>query len=409
MKATYLNTKLNDPVYGFIQINDPLIFKIINHRYFQRLRRIKQMGLSELVFPSATHTRFQHAIGTMHLMQKAVSSLREKDVDISSKEEQGLLIASLLHDIGHGPFSHSTEYFLFQHTSHEVISTKIVDLLNIEFDGKLSTALAIMNEKYHRPFMYQLVSSQIDVDRLDYLRRDSFFTGMAQANIDVYRIISMMNVHQEQLVFDVKGLHTMEKFLLDRRFMYLQVYYHKTNFVAESLLQKILTRSREIQVQNNFLDRNCSLYDFLLEESNLKEIPIELLNQYLRLDDSDILQSLKLWSHHVDRLLSMMCTNLLNRKLPSIELSQYPFAKTSIERELEKLKPWQQTSETSNYFVYSGEIGTLTYKTDDNQVKILDEDGTIHELTDLVKYLRYKDFSSYQYKYYLCYPKKINS
>lgn len=409
MKATYLNTKLNDPVYGFIQINDPLIFKIINHRYFQRLRRIKQMGLSELVFPSATHTRFQHAIGTMHLMQKAVSSLREKDVDISSKEEQGLLIASLLHDIGHGPFSHSTEYFLFQHTSHEVISTKIVDLLNIEFDGKLSTALAIMSGKYHRPFMHQLVSSQIDVDRLDYLRRDSFFTGIAQANIDVYRIISMMNVHQEQLVFDVKGLHTMEKFLLDRRFMYLQVYYHKTNFVAESLLQKILTRSREIQVQNNFLDRNCSLYDFLLEESNLKEIPIELLNQYLRLDDSDILQSLKLWSHHVDRLLSMMCTNLLNRKFPSIELSQFPFAKTSIEREIEKLKPWQQTSETSNYFVYSGEIGTLTYKTDDNQVKILDEDGTIHELTDLVKYLGYKDFSSYQYKYYLCYPKKINS
>lgn len=407
MKTAHFNAQLNDPVYGFIQINDPLIFEIINHRYFQRLRRIKQMGLSELVFPSANHTRFQHAIGTMHLMQRAISCLCEKDIDISSAEEQGLLIAALLHDIGHGPFSHSTEYFLFQYTSHEVISAKIVDLLNIEFDGKLAMALAIMRGKYHRPFMYQLVSSQIDVDRLDYLRRDSFFTGMAQANIDVYRIISMMNVHHEHLVFDIKGLHTMEKFLLDRRFMYLQVYYHKTNFVAESLLQKILTRSREIQVQNNFLDRKCSLYNFLLEESNLKGVPIELLNQYLRLDDSDILQSLKLWSQHDDRLLSMMCTNLLDRNLPSIEFSRYAFAETRIEGELEKLKPWQQTSEASNYFVYSGEIGTLTYRSDDDQVRILDGHGTIHNLTDLVRYLGYKDFSSYQYKYYLCYPKKI--
>ena len=270
----------NDPIYGFITIESTLLLKLISHPYFQRLRRISQMGLSHLVYPGAHHTRFEHALGCMHLMQQAIEVLRKKNIKISSEEAEAMQIAILLHDIGHGPFSHALENILVSGISHESISLRIINLLNIEFDGALDKAIAIFTGNYSRPFMRQLIMGQIDIDRLDYLKRDSFYTGVTEGNISTERILSMINVVNNELVFEEKGIYSLEKFLLARRLMYWQVYLHKTSVSAELYLVKAIERAKELVTESNTLPDNSPLYSFLQagEKINFDD---EMLKKYL--------------------------------------------------------------------------------------------------------------------------------
>ena len=320
------NTLFNDPIYGFITIESDLILQIINHPYFQRLRRISQMGLSILVYPGAHHTRFEHALGSMHVMQKVVSVLKRKNVEISDHESEALQIAILLHDIGHGPFSHATENILLKGIDHEYISLKIIEKLNVVFEKKLDLALKIIKNEYHRKFMYHLISGQIDVDRLDFLKRDSFYTGVTEGNINSERIITMMNVENENLVFEYKSIHSIEKFLLARRLMYLQVYLHKTSLAAELLLVKILDRFRElIRNKKQKIDRNHPL-DILMYEYDKEHFSIKILNKYLKLEDLDIFYFIKTWRKNSDNVLRKLSNQLIDRELPKIQVQQIPFS-----------------------------------------------------------------------------------
>ena len=316
---------INDPVHGFIKIPYEIIFDIMEHRCFQRLRRISQTGLLSLIFPGATHTRFHHAIGAMHLMFNALEILKQKGVKISTEEEKGAMLAVLLHDVGHGPFSHALENILMDNWHHEKLSLLLMEQLNEEFSGELTIAIQMFQGKYHRKFFNQLISSQLDVDRLDYLKRDSFYTGVSEGNINTQRILSTLNVLDDELVLDEKGIYSIEHYLVARMFMYWQVYYHKAAVLAENLLIKIMNRAKTLVSQNVKVEASENLKYFLSRESST-EATEEDIARFMELDDTDVLQAIKSWKNHEDFVLSYLCKTVINRKFPKIIYSSTPFS-----------------------------------------------------------------------------------
>ena len=316
---------INDPVHGFIKIPYEIIFDIMEHRCFQRLRRISQTGLLSLIFPGATHTRFHHAIGAMHLMFNALEILKQKGVKISTEEEKGAMLAVLLHDVGHGPFSHALENILMDNWHHEKLSLLLMEQLNEEFSGELTIAIQMFQGKYHRKFFNQLISSQLDVDRLDYLKRDSFYTGVSEGNINTQRILSTLNVLDDELVLDEKGIYSIEHYLVARMFMYWQVYYHKAAVLAENLLIKIMNRAKTLVSQNVKVEASENLKYFLSRESST-EATEEDIARFMELDDTDVLQAIKSWKNHDDFVLSYLCKTVINRKFPKIIYSSTPFS-----------------------------------------------------------------------------------
>ena len=316
---------INDPVHGFIKIPYEIIFDIMEHRCFQRLRRISQTGLLGLIFPGATHTRFHHAIGAMHLMFNALEILKQKGVKISTEEEKGAMLAVLLHDVGHGPFSHALENILMDNWHHEKLSLLLMEQLNKEFSGELTVAIQMFQGKYHRKFFNQLISSQLDVDRLDYLKRDSFYTGVSEGNINTQRILSTLNVLDDELVLDEKGIYSIEHYLVARMFMYWQVYYHKAAVLAENLLIKIMNRAKTLVSQNVKVEASENLKYFLYRESST-DATEEDIARFMELDDTDVLQAIKSWKNHDDFVLSYLCKTVINRKFPKIIYSSTPFS-----------------------------------------------------------------------------------
>ena len=316
---------INDPVHGFIKIPYEIIFDIMEHHCFQRLRRISQTGLLSLIFPGATHTRFHHAIGAMHLMFNALEILKQKGVKISTEEEKGAMLAVLLHDVGHGPFSHALENILMDNWHHEKLSLLLMEQLNEEFSGELTIAIQMFQGKYHRKFFNQLISSQLDVDRLDYLKRDSFYTGVSEGNINTQRILSTLNVLDDELVLDEKGIYSIEHYLVARMFMYWQVYYHKAAVLAENLLIKIMNRAKTLVSQNVEVEASENLKYFLYRESST-EATEEDIARFMELDDTDVLQAIKSWKNHDDFVLSYLCKTVINRKFPKIIYSSTPFS-----------------------------------------------------------------------------------
>ena len=400
---------LNDPIYGFIRIPNSLIFDIIEHPSFQRLRRVSQMGFSNLVYPGANHTRFHHALGCLHLMQKTVNVLRVKGIDISEDEENALYIAILLHDIGHGAFSHALEHSIVTGITHEEISLKYMHQLNRQFDGQLDLAISVFNGEYHRKFLHQLITSQLDIDRLDYLKRDSFYTGVAEGNISSDRLIAMINVVDNELVIEKKGIYSVEKFLIARRLMYWQVYLHKTSLVAEILLVKTFERFQFlVDHKKEVLEDNHILYPFL--NSNLHgELSIDLLNHYLTLDDADVLQLLKSWRQNSDEVLRTLSDQLINRRLPKIKIQEKVFSKDEIEKKKKHLDSLFFEKNAENDFVFSGTISNQTYTSDESQIIILDRNGNVFPISERIQYLDFKQFSTPVVKHYLCYPKPYSS
>ena len=326
---------INDPVHGFIKIPYEIIFDIMEHRCFQRLRRISQTGLLSLIFPGATHTRFHHAIGAMHLMFNALEILKQKGVKISTEEEKGAMLAVLLHDVGHGPFSHALENILMDNWHHEKLSLLLMEQLNEEFSGELTIAIQMFQGKYHRKFFNQLISSQLDVDRLDYLKRDSFYTGVSEGNINTQRILSTLNVLDDELVLDEKGIYSIEHYLVARMFMYWQVYYHKAAVLAENLLIKIMNRAKTLVSQNMKVEASENLKYFLYRESST-EATEEDIARFMELDDTDVLQAIKSWKNHEDFVLSYLCKTVINRKFPKIIYSSTPFSDDLVQEKVQE-------------------------------------------------------------------------
>ena len=324
---------INDPVHGFIKIPYEIIFDIMEHRCFQRLRRISQTGLLSLIFPGATHTRFHHAIGAMHLMFNALEILKQKGVKISTEEEKGAMLAVLLHDVGHGPFSHALENILMDNWHHEKLSLLLMEQLNEEFSGELTIAIQMFQGKYHRKFFNQLISSQLDVDRLDYLKRDSFYTGVSEGNINTQRILSTLNVLDDELVLDEKGIYSIEHYLVARMFMYWQVYYHKAAVLAENLLIKIMNRAKTLVSQNVKVEVSENLKYFLYREGSTQATE-EDIARFMELDDTDVLQAIKSWKNHEDFVLSYLCKTVINRKFPKIIYSSTPFSDDLVQEKI---------------------------------------------------------------------------
>ncbi|MFD1316132.1 HD domain-containing protein [Namhaeicola litoreus] len=395
----------NDPIYGFVHVHNKLVYKIIQHPYFQRLRRISQMGLSYLVYPGAHHTRFHHALGCVFLMQKGIDTLRLKGVKISNQEEEGLLISILLHDIGHGPFSHALENSIVS-TDHEEISLQFMRSLNKEFDGKLDLAIDIFTNRYPRKFMHQLVSGQLDMDRLDYLKRDSFYTGVAEGNINSDRLISMMTVFEDQLVLEEKGIYSAEKFILARRMMYWMAYLHKTGVAAEHVLVNVLKRAKELIGQGIEVQCTEALSYFL--KAQKAEVKMEALSihMFALLDDNDVLSALKLWSGHADLVLAELCRSLLNRKLPKIEMFSEPIPQGYVnKKELKYLTKNQIDRKDIGYFVFTGEIKLKVYDSQFKNIQLLNKQGDLLDLAESSDLFRASSFSESISKYYICYPK----
>ncbi len=398
---------LNDPIYGFITIPNSLIFDIIEHPYFQRLRRVTQMGFSNLVYPGANHTRFHHAIGCMHLMQKAVRVLRFKEIEISVDEANALYIAILLHDIGHGAFSHALEDSIVNGISHEEISLKFMKKLNEEFDGKLSLAIEIFEGKYERRFFNQLISSQLDIDRLDYLKRDSFYTGVKEGNISSDRLIAMMNVFKDELVIEKKGIYSVENFLIARRLMYWQVYLHKTGLVAENMLVKILQRAKELATQNVKLPATKTMQYFLYNQITKENFTNETLEIFSKLDDYDVLSAIKEWASHSDTILSKLSIMIMNRNLLKINIQDKEFAKQEVKKQREKLISKFNIEPTfAHYFVFEGTVSNQAYNTS-NPIKIVFKNNVTIDIASASDQLNLQALTKPVKKFYLCYPKKM--
>ena len=405
------NNKLkifNDPIYGFITIPNTLIFDLIAHKYFQRLRRISQMGLSYLVYPGAHHTRFHHALGCLHLMQNAVRILRFKGVEISDEEENGLYIAILLHDIGHGPFSHAMEHSIVDNISHEAISLKFMETLNIEFKGALDTAISMFKGAYHRAFFGQLISGQLDIDRSDYLKRDSFYTGVSEGNINSERLISMMNVVDEELVIEEKGIYSIEKFLTARRLMYWQVYLHKTSLVAEQIITRILKRAKELTVKGVRLEASSALSFFLNSSTNTSDFNESTLNQFSLLDDYDVMSALKSWQFHSDFVLSKLSKMILNRTLLKIKFKNNPVSSSKVEEMTQMMMETHKlSSKEADYFVFNGSVSNLAYDQKQGGLKILYKNGKVNEVISASDHLSLKVLSKTVTKHYICFPEDI--
>ena len=399
---------LNDPIYGFITIPNELIYDLVQHSYFQRLRRISQMGLSYLVYPGATHTRFHHALGCMHLMQKAIEVLRFKSVIISSDEENALLIAILLHDMGHGPFSHAMEHSIVEEVNHESISLLFMNKLNIEFDNKLALAIKIFKGDYHRQFMLQLISSQLDMDRMDYLKRDSFYSGVNEGNINSERLIQMMNVVDDVLVIEEKGIYSVEKFLMARRLMYWQVYLHKTSLVAELILTKILKRAKELTQKGIVLNCSEPLLYFMKNKVELSTFDNSILDKFAQLDDFDIISALKSWQTNDDFILSSLSKMIINRDLLKIKLNPEKISNNEKNELLEKYS--QQTNisiQEANYFIFKGKIINQAYSSVNEPIRILMKNNTLEDVVEASDQLNLKALSKAVTKYYICYPKNL--
>jgi len=398
---------LNDPIYGFITIPNSLIFELIEHKYFQRLRRITQMGMSYLVYPGAHHTRFHHAIGCMHLMQRAVNVLRFKGVTISEDEENALYIAILLHDIGHGPFSHAMENSIVNDISHEDISLLFMEYLNKEFNSNLTLAIQIFKGEYSRTFMCQLISSQLDMDRADYLKRDSFYTGVAEGNINSERLITMLNVIDNILVIEEKGIYSVEKFLIARRFMYWQVYLHKTSLVAEQLLIRVLKRAKELTKQGADLKVSSALMYFLKNEITNNSFTKETLEVFSNLDDYDIISAMKQWQFCDDFVLSNLSDMIINRKLLKIKIKNKKIKQEDFELQITKLMTKYNISKHEvEYFVFNGEISNQAYQLNNNKINVLYKSGKIEDIAKTSDQLNLKALSKPKTKYYICYPKE---
>jgi HD superfamily phosphohydrolase len=394
----------NDPIYGFIGTPNELIFNLIAHAYFQRLRRISQMGLSHLVYPGAHHTRFHHALGCMHLMQKAIQILRFKGVDITESEENGLLCAILLHDIGHGPFSHALEHSLIPNRSHEQISLLFMEELNEAFNGQLNIAIQIFRGEHQKKFLNQLVSSQLDMDRLDYLKRDSFYTGVTEGNISSERLISMLNVVENKLVVEEKGLYSVEKFLMARRFMYWQVYLHKTSLVAELLLIKLMKRAKYLLAKG--IDLKGSEVFISLLRNNITDFGRDQLAQFALLDDVDVLSALKEWQNHRDFILSDLSKRLLHRDLLKIKIKTKPLS----EDKLAQKKNWVRSNydieeAEMDFYVFEGQISNQAYNSMDQNIHILTKNGKLIDVAKASDHFNLKALSNKVVKYYACYPK----
>jgi uncharacterized protein len=408
-----LNKKkiINDPVYGFISIGSELLFDIIEHPWFQRLRRIRQLGLTELVYPGAIHTRFHHALGAMHLMGKALDALRNKGIDISNEEYEAAQAAILLHDIGHGPFSHALEESLLPGVKHESISYLFMRELNKQFQGKLDLCLRMFRNAYKRKFFHQLISSQLDIDRLDYIRRDSFFTGVSEGSVGVDRIISMLKVVKDQIVVEEKGIHSIENFLNARRLMYWQIYLHKTTVAAERMVVNIIRRASALAHANVDVPCSQALSVFLKSHYSASDFThnYKLLEVYGNLDDADIMGAIKLWQEHKDNILSTLCIMLLERKLFRVELFNTPIKKSDIESIKTAITDKYKILRKDSVYLFShGQVSNEAYMAEGQSINILCKTGEIVDIADASDLPGIKAISKIVKKNYLCFPKSIS-
>ena len=402
---------INDPVYGFITIANDLVFDLIQHPCFQRLRNIQQLGLSNLVYPGALHTRFQHSLGALHLMRQALDNLKYKGVEITDAEDEAAQVAILLHDIGHGPFSHLLEKTFIPSMTHEEFTTLFMEQMNKEYEGRLDLAIRIFTDRYAKRFLHQLVSGQLDVDRLDYLTRDSFFSGVAEGVIGTERIIKMLNVADNQLVADVKALYSIEKFIISRRLMYWQVYLHKTVHVAEVMLVLCLRRAKVLWKQGVSLFLPDAMRLFFEKEYTMEDFRRDpaLLAGYADLDDRDIWYAVKQWRSHPDRVLSDLSGRLCNRNLFRIELSENPFPGQEIARKRAALRNLLLFSEEeADYMLASGKMENRAYNKQVGPISILEKDGSVHPLEELSDHLNHRMLSESVSKYFIAYPKELS-
>ena len=437
---------INDPVYGFLSIDDDLIYDVIEHPYFQRQRAIKQLGFTYLVYPGAMHSRFSHMLGALNLMKRAIAVLRTKGVSISDDESLGVQLAILLHDVGHGPFSHTSEKVLCN-VHHEYLTGLFMRRLNAEFGGRLQTAIEIFDDTYPRHFLHQLVSSQLDMDRLDYLARDSFFTGVSEGIVGTERIINMLNVKDDVLVVDEKGIYSIEKFIISRRLMYWQVYLHKTVIAADNVFYSILSRARHLLSQGvkldgyapllTFLERQYDASDFTDDRAFVSQVTAHsspfsvlrspfsaprspfsvlsspfsashLLDLYASIDDADVMSTVKVWQHSPDRVLSTLSTMLLWRRLPKVEERTVSFGADEVKRHIERVMgEWEMTSDEAQYFVGTGSLVNRSYSFSDSEIRILYKDGSCRGISESSDQLDRHFLEKAVKKYYIFYPKKL--
>jgi HD superfamily phosphohydrolase len=394
----------NDPVYGFITIDNPLILQIISHPFYQRLRNINQMAFAHLVYPGAVHSRLHHSLGAYHLMCNALNELRGKGIDISHEEELGAKIAILLHDIGHGPFSHALEQELISGVHHESLSIAIMQKLNAEYNGQLQTAIEIFIDKHPKRFLHQLVSGQLDVDRLDYLIRDSFFTGVAEGVVGYDRIIKMLTVKDGELMVEEKAIYSIEKFLVSRRLMYWQVYLHKTVLAAEMMLVKIIHRAKELVASGQQIEAATKELNFFLQNPGINTSIEDHLDTFCRLDDHDVMATIKNWCHHPDKILSVLCRSLVERKLLKIKLQAEPFDEALIkEKKQEICVKLGIGKEVSDYFVFTGQASNTTYDPKDERIYILFKDETVKDISKVDNALIHQHLGSTVKKHYFCF------
>ena len=393
---------INDPVYGFITINHPLIFSILAHPYYQRLRRITQMAMGQLVYPGAVHTRFHHSLGAYHLMGNAVNELRSKGTEITEEEEIAVKAAILLHDIGHGPYSHALEHVVVKGVHHETLSLQIMHEMNAAFDGQLTLAIQIFTGAYHKPFLHQLISGQLDVDRMDYLSRDSFFCGVSEGVIGYDRILKMLVVVDGQLMIEEKGIYSVEKFLVARRQMYWQVYLHKTVLSAEKMLVKILERARSLYTSNDAAMQTGSALDYFLGTFN-GTMDAHALAQFCALDDHDIMHAIKRWSTHPDKVLSLLCSRFLSRQLYKTTIQSEPFLPATIAaKQKQSLDAFELDPSKVGYVCFTGEATNTLYQTKDERINILFKDGSIKDISLIDNALIHQNLSAAIKKNYIC-------
>lgn len=398
---------INDPVYGFITIDHPLILEIISHPVYQRLRNIHQMAFAHLVYPGAVHSRLHHSLGAYHLMKIALGELKSKGVDISPEEELGAQAAILLHDVGHGPFSHALEQELVRNVHHETLSLLLMRQLNTELEGKLDTAIAIFTNEHPKKYLHQLVSGQLDVDRLDYLNRDSFFTGVAEGVIGYDRIIKMLTVHEGQLMVEEKAIYSIEKFLVSRRLMYWQVYLHKTVVSAENMLVRVIRRAKELIAAGENVSAVSAELNYFLKEPNPDLTIKENLQRFCRLDDHDIMATIKQWCNHPDRILSLLCSYLVERKLLKVKLQAAPIDPAFVAGKTTEARTLLGLSEAeAAYFVFTGEASNTTYNPGDERINILYKDGSIKEISKVDNALIQHNLSDTVKKHYICYVRE---
>ena len=393
---------INDPVYGFITIDHPLIFSIIEHPYYQRLRRIQQMAMAQMVYPGAVHTRLHHSLGAYHLMCNAVSELKANVINITEAEEIAVKAAILLHDIGHGPFSHALELVLIPNVHHEQISIQIMHAMNAELNHELDLAIEIFTNSYHKPFLHQLISGQLDTDRMDYLSRDSFFSGVSEGVIGYDRILKMLTVHETQLMVEEKAIYSVEKFLVARRQMYWQVYLHKTALAAEKMLVKIIERVKACYQAGLGDLATGSALDYFLNDFN-GNMNAFALEQFVRLDDYDVMSAVKKWATHSDPILSLLCTRLLNRKLYKSRIQSEPFDPDFVTaKSLEVIQKFGINEADSHYFCFTGEATNTAYQNKEEKINILFKDGSVKDITEISNAMIQQNLSSTVKKFYIC-------